>query len=215
MAESARMCAECGRPLVLFSGVTINGAAFHHSCWDGGRRLIPQPSPATSPDQARRSEGDPRSSKGHAPGGVAATREQTGGLSGVGPPGGRQALEARENRVGHHLGTSRKVNGLLITAKTPEPAPSGQSRHGDDGRPSPAPEAPGAPARLPGDAIGATRRGVDVVALVKGPGPGCDRLRCSGDRNGPRCATDGTSASRRHRPRCCASRHRWIRGCAV
>jgi hypothetical protein len=59
MAESARMCAECGRPLVLFSGVTINGAAFHNQCWDGGRRLIPQPPPATSPDQARRSEGDP------------------------------------------------------------------------------------------------------------------------------------------------------------
>jgi len=42
MAESARTCAECGLPVPQFSGVTINGAAFHNPCWDHGRRLLPQ-----------------------------------------------------------------------------------------------------------------------------------------------------------------------------
>ena len=46
MAESGKNCVECGRPMALFSGITINGAAFHNPCWDNGRRLIP-PRPET------------------------------------------------------------------------------------------------------------------------------------------------------------------------
>ena len=45
MAESARACAECGRPVEAFSGVTINDAPFHNPCWDHGRRLVPQARP--------------------------------------------------------------------------------------------------------------------------------------------------------------------------
>jgi len=57
MAESGRKCAECGRPMTLFSGITINGAAYHTDCWDTGRRFIPQVRPATRPEQAHPSEG--------------------------------------------------------------------------------------------------------------------------------------------------------------
>jgi hypothetical protein len=56
MAESGKKCVECGRPMALFSGLTINGAAYHTDCWDNGRRLIPQARPATGSDQARPSE---------------------------------------------------------------------------------------------------------------------------------------------------------------
>jgi hypothetical protein len=35
MAESGRNCVECGRPVAMFSGITINGAAYHNQhCWD-------------------------------------------------------------------------------------------------------------------------------------------------------------------------------------
>jgi hypothetical protein len=34
MAESGRNCVECGRPVAMFSGITINGAAYHNHCWD-------------------------------------------------------------------------------------------------------------------------------------------------------------------------------------
>ena len=53
MAESGKNCVECGRPMALFSGLTINGAAYHTDCWDNGRRFILQARPATGPDQAR------------------------------------------------------------------------------------------------------------------------------------------------------------------
>jgi hypothetical protein len=43
MAESGRTCVECGHPVALFSGVTINGAAYHNHCWDQGLRLMVMP----------------------------------------------------------------------------------------------------------------------------------------------------------------------------
>jgi hypothetical protein len=57
MAESGKNCVECGRPVAMFSGLTINGAAYHSHCWDTGRRLIPKARPATGPDEARLSGG--------------------------------------------------------------------------------------------------------------------------------------------------------------
>jgi hypothetical protein len=47
MADSARICVQCGQPVAKFSGITINGAAYHPRCWtvDGPRRKAP---PATS-----------------------------------------------------------------------------------------------------------------------------------------------------------------------
>ena len=42
MAESGKNCVECGRPVAMLSGLTINGAAYHSHCWDTGRRLIPK-----------------------------------------------------------------------------------------------------------------------------------------------------------------------------
>jgi hypothetical protein len=47
MAESGRICAECGRPVAMFSGITINGARYHAHCWTIDGRL-PKPPPATS-----------------------------------------------------------------------------------------------------------------------------------------------------------------------
>ena len=51
MAESGKNCVECGRPVAMFSGLTINGAADHSHCWDTGRSLIPKARPATGPDE--------------------------------------------------------------------------------------------------------------------------------------------------------------------
>jgi hypothetical protein len=53
MAESLKKCVECGRPLASFSGLTINGNAYHTDCWDNGRRLTLQARPVTRSDQAR------------------------------------------------------------------------------------------------------------------------------------------------------------------
>ena len=36
MAESAN-CAECGRALEMFSGLTINDATYHPRCWEQTR----------------------------------------------------------------------------------------------------------------------------------------------------------------------------------
>ena len=57
MAESRRNCVECGRPVAMFSGITINGAAYHNKCWDTGRRLVPKDPPAPGPDEARSNGG--------------------------------------------------------------------------------------------------------------------------------------------------------------
>jgi hypothetical protein len=52
MAESGRTCVKCGHPVAIFSGITINGAAFHNHCWDRVEP-VPEALPATRPDQAR------------------------------------------------------------------------------------------------------------------------------------------------------------------
>ncbi len=36
MAENAK-CTECGRALEMFSGLTINDAAYHARCWEQTR----------------------------------------------------------------------------------------------------------------------------------------------------------------------------------
>jgi hypothetical protein len=53
MPESARNCGECGGPVTMFSGITINGAAYHNHCWDRGDP-VPESFPATRPHRARR-----------------------------------------------------------------------------------------------------------------------------------------------------------------
>jgi hypothetical protein len=58
MAESGKNCVECGRPLAVFSGITINGAAYHNHCWDIGRRIVPKAPAASGPDEARSSAGE-------------------------------------------------------------------------------------------------------------------------------------------------------------
>jgi hypothetical protein len=57
MAESAKTCVECGRPLEMCSGMTINGDAYHYDCWDRRGRPVPQVRPATTADQAHPSGG--------------------------------------------------------------------------------------------------------------------------------------------------------------
>lgn len=44
MAESGKNCVECGRPVAMFSGITVNTAAYHARCWD---RAEPVPQPYT------------------------------------------------------------------------------------------------------------------------------------------------------------------------
>ena len=51
MAESGNNCVECGRPVAMFSGITINGAAYHAHCWVRGE-TVPKARAATRPDQA-------------------------------------------------------------------------------------------------------------------------------------------------------------------
>ena len=47
MADSGKNCLECGRPVAMFSGITIKGAAYHAYCWH-----LPKARRATRPDQA-------------------------------------------------------------------------------------------------------------------------------------------------------------------
>ena len=54
MIESERICVECGRPVAMFSGITINGARYHAHCWTIDAPL-PKPPPATSLDPPRAS----------------------------------------------------------------------------------------------------------------------------------------------------------------
>jgi hypothetical protein len=53
MAESGKNCVQCGRPVAMFSGITINGAAYHSHCWHYDGRPVPKTRPATL-DQMRR-----------------------------------------------------------------------------------------------------------------------------------------------------------------
>jgi hypothetical protein len=53
MAESGKTCVECGRPVAMFSGITINGATYHNHCWHYEDRPVPKARPATGPDEAR------------------------------------------------------------------------------------------------------------------------------------------------------------------
>jgi hypothetical protein len=57
MAESGRTCAECGQPLKVFSGLTINGDRYHDFCWETRGRTDLKAPPATEPDQTRPSAG--------------------------------------------------------------------------------------------------------------------------------------------------------------
>jgi len=52
MAESGKNCVECGRPVAMSSGITINGATYHIHCWHYEGRPVPKARPATGPDQA-------------------------------------------------------------------------------------------------------------------------------------------------------------------
>jgi|SwirhirootsSR2_FD_contig_31_14605300_length_904_multi_3_in_0_out_0_2 hypothetical protein len=55
MAESVKQCAECGRPLEMSLGMTINGQTYHYQCWDRRGRPIPKARRATVPDLAHQS----------------------------------------------------------------------------------------------------------------------------------------------------------------
>jgi hypothetical protein len=57
MAESGKNCVQCGRPVAMFSGITINGAAYHSHCWHYDGRPAPKTRPATGPDEARSNGG--------------------------------------------------------------------------------------------------------------------------------------------------------------
>ncbi len=57
MATSGRKCVECGGAVELFSGMMINGAAYHASCWDGRVKPVPKTPPAPGLGQARPSGG--------------------------------------------------------------------------------------------------------------------------------------------------------------
>jgi hypothetical protein len=57
MAESGKNCVQCGRPVAVFSGITVNGAAYHSHCWHYDGRPVPKTLPATGPDEARFSGG--------------------------------------------------------------------------------------------------------------------------------------------------------------
>jgi hypothetical protein len=46
MAESGRKCVECGHLLQMYSGITINGAAYHNHCWDRPGEPVPQMRPS-------------------------------------------------------------------------------------------------------------------------------------------------------------------------
>jgi hypothetical protein len=55
MAESVKLCVECGREISL--GVMINGQTYHYPCWDKRGRLITYARPTARPDQVRPSGG--------------------------------------------------------------------------------------------------------------------------------------------------------------
>jgi hypothetical protein len=63
MAESEK-CVECGRPLEMSLGMTINGDTYHTHCWDERGTPLPKARSATSltesgtrPDLARPRDG--------------------------------------------------------------------------------------------------------------------------------------------------------------
>ena len=47
MAESGNKCVECGRLLRLFSGLTVNGAMYHNTCWITRSKPVPQARPVS------------------------------------------------------------------------------------------------------------------------------------------------------------------------
>jgi hypothetical protein len=47
MAESGNKCVECGRLLKLFSGLTVNGAMYHNTCWITRSKPVPQARPVS------------------------------------------------------------------------------------------------------------------------------------------------------------------------
>jgi len=51
MIESERICVECGRPVAMFSGITINGSAYHAHCWTVDGPFPKKAPPATRLDQ--------------------------------------------------------------------------------------------------------------------------------------------------------------------
>jgi hypothetical protein len=53
MDDSVKQCAECGRPLEMSLGMTINGHTYHYRCWDKRGTLIPYARPTARPDQVR------------------------------------------------------------------------------------------------------------------------------------------------------------------
>ena len=46
MAVSGRKCLECGRVVAMFTGLMVNGAAYHAICWDGRIKPVPKAPPA-------------------------------------------------------------------------------------------------------------------------------------------------------------------------
>jgi hypothetical protein len=48
VAESGRNCKECGQPLKVFSGLTIDGDSYHDLCWENRRGATPKTPPRVS-----------------------------------------------------------------------------------------------------------------------------------------------------------------------
>jgi hypothetical protein len=57
MTESVTRCIECGHLMEMYSGVTLDGAAYHNRCWDSRVRAVPKARLETKPDQARPASG--------------------------------------------------------------------------------------------------------------------------------------------------------------
>jgi hypothetical protein len=52
MAESGRSCVGCGHLIQMFSGISINGAAYHIDCWDSPG----EPAPRVRPTEGAQSD---------------------------------------------------------------------------------------------------------------------------------------------------------------
>jgi hypothetical protein len=49
MAERGKTCAECGLPLKIFSGLTIDGDTYHDFCWGTRGKTAPKAHPMWKP----------------------------------------------------------------------------------------------------------------------------------------------------------------------